>query len=87
MHNDIAVIEQHPMAVIKSLYPQKLSPSAPDLLLYGLGNRLHLRGTFPRADDKIIGNYGESAEIQNDRVNSLLAQRRLRRPEGQVFTF
>ena len=76
MYDDVTVIQEHPMAVIQPLGSQELDPFPRAFLLDEFGDGLYLRSTFPGADDKIIGDDGETGEIKNNEIDSLLLEGR-----------
>ncbi len=82
MYDDITVIEERPVAVIQPLGAQELNPLPRAFMLDEFGDGLYLRGAFPGADDKIIGDDGETGEIKDNEIDGLLFEGRFCCPDG-----
>jgi hypothetical protein len=86
MHDNVPVIEKHPVAVIEAFYPKGLYSVFQEFLIEVFGNGLYLCGAVRRADNKVIGDYGEAGQFKDNQIFRFLRKRCLCRLDGQIST-
>ena len=67
----ITEVEQHPHALAQPLTVLTVDPLGAQLALNGLGQALHMPGRAPAHNHKIIGEGGESPDIQHHQILGL----------------
>ena len=73
VHDEVAVVEQHPAQIVEPLGPQRLrSARRRDLAFDLLGDRAHLAGVRSARDDEVIGDREDVTDREHDGIDRLL---------------
>ena len=86
VHHDVAVIEQHPVALVEAFGAGALEALAGQGVVHRLGQALHVAGGTAAHDDEAVGEGGEPPHVEDEEIFRLFVQRRLGRDPGQVET-
>jgi hypothetical protein len=82
VHDDVAVVEQHPRATLSTFLCARPGIGLlAELLLDRVDDRANLPGVSPARDDEVIGDRDDVTDIEDDDVVTLLVVGGCRRDE------
>jgi hypothetical protein len=82
VHDDVAVVEQHPRATLSTFLCARPGIGLlAELLLDRVDDRANLPGVSPARDDEVIGDRDDVTDIEDDDVVALLVVGGCRRDE------
>ena len=84
MDNKIYVIDNHPATGCGARFPETGVPLPLESNIHNFGQSLDVRCTVTRANEEVVGNTREGANIEHDNMVGLLVIQNVFRPKGQV---
>jgi len=72
VHHYIAVVEQHPLAVVLTLTADRSAVDLPQRELNVVDKRLHMAGRGTGGDQKHVGHNHEFGDVQQEDIGALL---------------
>ena len=71
MHNEVPVVEKHPLAVLDTLPPQRALPRFLELVLDLIDQAAQMRARRTSSDDKQVGDNEEIGDVQDGGIFTL----------------